>query len=133
MKKKDKLQSLPFLSILKISSLLNHYSSLFIPTNVHSPQIARQRMAKVDSLRFHISVNFPSLISRLISRFLTNTMKHRGGKVDSLRFHVPIPLCCTPLSKTWKTGGIIIGNDPRRNADMLHLFEHCAAEFNLGL
>lgn len=132
-KKKDKLQSLPLLSILQISSLLNHYSSLFIPTNVHSPQIARQRMAKVDSLRFHISVNFPSLISRLISRFLTNTMKHRGGKVDSLRFHVPIPLCCTPLSKTWKTGGIIIGNDPRRNADMLHLFEHCAAEFNLGL
>lgn len=116
-----------------------HYWIVSIYSN-NPPRIVRQRMAKVDSLRSRISLsNFFSQLSS--PRFLTNiyTMKHTEEEGQSRFPSISCPnsplLHCPPLplSKTWKTGGIIIGNDPRRNADMLHLFEHRAAEFNLGL
>lgn len=133
-KKKDKFQS-PLLQIHQISFTTE--SSLFIPTIL----LASWDKEWPKSILFDL-VSLSNFFSQLSSpRFLTNiyTMKHTEEEGQSRFPSISCPnsplLHCPPLplSKTWKTGGIIIGNDPRRNADMLHLFEHRAAEFNLGL
>ena len=134
-KKKDKFQS-PLLQIHQISFTTE--SSLFIPTILLASWDKEWPKSILFDLVSLCEFLLPTLISKIFNKHLHDET-HRGGGRQSRFPSISCPnsplLHCPPLplSKTWKTGGIIIGNDPRRNADMLHLFEHRAAEFNLGL
>lgn len=135
--RKKKRTNLLLFKFTKFHSLLNR---LYLFQQSSSHRETKNGQSRFSSISY-LSANFFSQLSS--PRFLTNiyTMKHtEGGGGRQSRFpsiscpNSPLLHCPPlPLSKTWKTGGIIIGNDPRRNADMLHLFEHRAAEFNLGL